>query len=380
MSETEKHSQNKSGLNLQDTTREAGIQSEASVPSEPSTRSWTYKAAGVDVDAGNEVVKRIKSVVRSTFSPAVITDIGGFSGLFSLESGRYKQPVLVSSCDGVGSKLKVAFETGRHDTIGIDLVAMGVNDILVQGAKPLFFMDYLAVGRVVPERAEEIIRGIANGCLQAGCALIGGETAELPDFYAADEYDLAGFVVGIADRDSIINGSAIRPGDKIIGLASSGLHSNGYTLVRRLIFGHLGLKVTDPLLSGTVADELLKPTVIYVKTVLALLEEFAILGMAHITGGGLIDNVPRVLPDGCRAVFHKDAWPRPEIFSFLQQAGNVDEREMYRTFNMGLGMILVVRPDLSEKMVTRLEAMGQPAWLVGEIEALGSSDEPVALL
>lgn len=365
----------------------SGTKSRSTEPKSPlganvatSVQPWTYKAAGVDVDAGNEVVHRIKSVVRSTFTPAVITDIGGFSGLYSLDPGKYQQPVLVSSCDGVGSKLKVAFMADRHDTIGIDLVAMGVNDILVQGARPLFFMDYLAVGRVVPARAEVIIRGIAHGCQQADCALIGGETAELPDFYAPDEYDLAGFVVGIADKNRIINGSSIKPGDVIIGLASSGLHSNGFTLVRRLVFDHLGLKIDDPLLGGSVADELLKPTVIYVRTMLTILNEFPVLGMAHITGGGLIDNVPRVTPDNCRAVFHKKSWEKPPIFAFLQQAGSIEEREMFRTFNMGLGMVLMVRPAETDKILKRLEGLGQQAWLVGEIEARGSGEASVALL
>ncbi|MEW6264188.1 MAG: phosphoribosylformylglycinamidine cyclo-ligase [Thermodesulfobacteriota bacterium] len=345
-----------------------------------SKKVWTYKDAGVDIEAGAEVVRRIKSVAKTTFDSRVITDIGGFSALYSLNLTKYENPVLVTSCDGVGSKLKVAALAGRHDTIGIDLVAMCVNDILAQGARPLFFLDYLAMSKVEPGLAEQIILGVAAGCREAGCSLIGGETAELPDFYAPGDYDLAGFVVGVVERDEIIDGSEISVGDHLIGLPSSGLHSNGFSLVRKLIFDHLGLGITDKLLSGTVADELLKPTIIYVNTLQVLRRDFKVLGVAHITGGGLVDNVPRILPHGCQAVIRKDSWPRPEIFHFLQQAGQVAEAEMFRTFNMGLGLVLVVPSEQSEEVFDRLRGMGQRASLVGEIQERPPGEAPLLLV
>lgn len=325
---------------------EKGKQNSSAVPvskdgkSTPKKTTKTYKEAGVDIDAGAEVVRRITSLARKTFNPRVITDIGGFSGLYSLSPARYDQPVLVSATDGVGSKLKLAFLTGRHDTIGIDLVAMVVNDILAQGAQPLFFLDYLAMSKVDPDLAEAIIRGVVEGCHQSDCALIGGETAELPEFYAAGEYDLAGFVVGVVERSRIIDGSEIAVGDHLIGLASTGLHSNGYTLVRRLVFDDLEMKVEDPLLSSTVGQELLTPTRIYVNTAQVMIRDFNVLGIAHITGGGLVENVPRILPKGVQAVIRKDSWDRPDIFEFIQTAGGVDEAEMFRTFNMGIGLVL----------------------------------------
>ncbi|HYS43159.1 MAG TPA: phosphoribosylformylglycinamidine cyclo-ligase, partial [Geobacteraceae bacterium] len=266
-----------------------------------STTKTTYRDAGVDIDAGNAFVKMIKPLVKATSRPEVIADIGGFGGLFSLNAAKYKNPVLVSGTDGVGTKLKLAFLAGRHDTIGIDLVAMCVNDIVVQGAEPLFFLDYLATAKLDPEKAAQVVKGISEGCIQAGCALIGGETAEMPGFYADGEYDLAGFTVGVVDRDNIIDGSSITVGNTLIGIASSGLHSNGYSLARKIIFDRMGLAIGDilPGSDKSVADELLTPTRIYVKSILNLLRDFRINGIAHITGGGLLENVPRVLPHGC---------------------------------------------------------------------------------
>jgi phosphoribosylformylglycinamidine cyclo-ligase len=340
----------------------------------------TYKEAGVDIEAGAEVVRRIGNLAKDTFDPRVITDIGGFSGLYSLNVAKYDQPVLVSSTDGVGSKLKLAFMTGRHDTIGIDLVAMGVNDILAQGARPLFFLDYLAMSKVEPSLAEAIVKGIAEGCKEAGCSLIGGETAELPEFYEPGEYDLAGFVVGVVERDEIIDGSEIAVGDHIIGLASSGLHSNGYTLVRRLLFDDLKLKVDGELLGSTVGDVLLTPTRIYVNTAHVIIRDFKVLGIAHITGGGLLDNVPRMLPHGCQAVINKSAWERPEIFQYLQFAGDLAEEEMFRAFNMGLGLVMVVPAEQSEEILDRLHGMGEKAFAIGEIKERQEVEKPIVLI
>ncbi|MBU2547587.1 MAG: phosphoribosylformylglycinamidine cyclo-ligase [Proteobacteria bacterium] len=354
--------------------------SAASSKPKPRKRTRTYKEAGVDIEAGSELVRRITPLVKETFTSRVITDIGGFSGLYSFDVAKYENPILVSSTDGVGSKLKLAFLTGRHDTVGIDLVAMCVNDILAQGAKPLFFLDYLAMPQVDPDLAEQIITGVVSGCKEAGCSLIGGETAELPEFYAPGEYDLAGFVVGVVERDKIIDGSEIGVGDKIIGLASNGLHSNGYTLARRLIFDDLGMDVTDPFLSSTVADELLRPTRIYVHQLNVLLRDFNVLGVAHITGGGILDNVPRVLPKGTQAVIHKETWERPEIFMFLQQAGGVAEAEMYRTFNMGLGLVVIVRSEQCEEIMDRLNGMNEPVSVIGEIRERPKGQGPIALV
>lgn len=342
----------------------------------------TYKEAGVDIEAGNSFVQKIKPLVKSTFRPEVMTEIGGFGGLFSLNAAKYKNPVLVSGTDGVGTKLKLAFMADRHDTVGIDLVAMCVNDIIVQGAEPLFFLDYLATGHLEPDKAAQIVSGIAEGCRQAGCALIGGETAEMPGFYSAGEYDIAGFTVGVVERDLIIDGSSITDGNRLIGIASSGLHSNGYSLARRIIFDRMGLSVNDQLpgMNISVADALLAPTRIYVKAVLNLLKDFRINGIAHITGGGLIDNVPRVLPKGCKARFKLGSWEMPPIFSLLQQAGNVEQVEMYRTFNMGLGMILAVNEAEVDDILARIQGLGEKAWLVGEIALRNDDEEQVELL
>jgi phosphoribosylformylglycinamidine cyclo-ligase len=342
----------------------------------------TYKDAGVDIEAGNSFVKMIKPLVKSTFRPEVMAEIGGFGGLFSLNTSKYKNPVLVSGTDGVGTKLRIAFMADRHDTVGIDLVAMCVNDIIVQGAEPLFFLDYLATGRLLPEKAAEIVKGIAEGCRLAGCALIGGETAEMPGFYADGEYDVAGFTVGVVDRENIIDGSRIAVGNRLIGIASSGIHSNGYSLVRKLVFERLGLSIDSPF-PGTgrsVADELLTPTRIYVRSVMNLLKDFSINGIAHITGGGLLENVPRILPLGCQAAIHLKNWERPAMFNILQEAGNVERDEMYRAFNMGIGMLLAVDENTVEDIIDRLKGLGDQAWEVGEITACPEGSECVHLV
>jgi phosphoribosylformylglycinamidine cyclo-ligase len=330
----------------------------------------TYRSAGVDIGAGDEAVRRIAALAASTKRPEVMGGIGAFASFVSLPPG-YREPVLVSSTDGVGTKLKVAFLADRHDTVGIDLVAMGVNDVIVHGAEPLYFLDYLAVHRVEPARIEAIVSGVAEGCRRAGCALVGGETAEMTDLYGPGEYDLAGFVVGVAEKSGVVTGSGVRPGDRVLGLASSGVHSNGFTLIRRIVFERLGLKAGDALpgLGRSVADELLEPTRIYVKPVLALLKTVPVLAMAHVTGGGVTENLPRVLPEGCQAVIDPRAWPVPPIFPILQEAGRIDDAEMRRTFNMGLGYLVVVRPGDAARAAQLLTAAGERVFDVGEIRA-----------
>ena len=342
----------------------------------------TYKDAGVDIDAGNTFVKMIKPLVKATSRPEVLADIGGFGGLFSLNTGKYKHPVLVSGTDGVGTKLKLAFLADRHDTIGIDLVAMCVNDIIVQGAEPLFFLDYLATAKLDPEKGAAIIKGVSDGCIQAGCALIGGETAEMPGFYSGDEYDMAGFAVGVVEREKIIDGSSITVGNHLIGLSSSGLHSNGYSLARKVILEHMGLGIHDeiPGLGKSVADELLTPTRIYVRSVMNLLRDFNISGLAHITGGGLLENVPRVLPNGCKAVIRKESWQVPEIFQLIQQGGNIEESEMFRTFNCGIGMVLVVPEQEAEDVMIRLSGLNETAYHIGEVVKCEAGKECVELV
>lgn len=329
----------------------------------------TYAGAGVDIEAGNRAVNLMKDAVRSTFRPGVLADIGGFGGLFALDVERYRQPVLVSGTDGVGTKLRVAMLMDRHDTIGIDAVAMCVNDILVQGAEPLFFLDYLAVGKLVPERVASIVSGVAEGCRQAGCALIGGETAEMPGFYDDDEYDLAGFVVGVANQERIIDGSKIEPGFALIGLPSSGLHSNGYSLARKALLEVAGYQMSTYLdqLGRTVGEEMLEPTRIYVKSVLPLLDEFQIGGMAHITGGGLTENVPRMLPQGTIPLIRRNTWPVPPVFELIRSIGRIDEEEMYRTFNMGIGLVLAVPGDQADSLVDRLAGLGEQAYVIGTV-------------
>lgn len=331
----------------------------------------TYRRAGVDIEAGNEFVRRITPLVRSTFRPEVLTDLGGFGGLFRLQVERYKDPVLVSGTDGVGTKLKIAFLMDRHDTVGIDLVAMCVNDVVVSGAEPLFFLDYLATGKLAGPKAEAIVRGIVEGCRQAGCALIGGETAEMPSFYAEGEYDLAGFAVGVVDRARIIDGQGIRPGDALVGLASTGLHSNGYSLVRKVLLEDGGLSVESRLseLDRPLGDVLLTPTRIYAKQILTLAAEHPITGIAHITGGGLTGNLPRILPAGCQARVHRGSWPIPPICKLIMKVGRVEEEEMYRVFNMGIGLVLVTPAGHADKVITRVAELGDRGYQIGEIVA-----------
>ncbi len=341
-----------------------------------------YREAGVDLDNANELVRRIRPIVRSTYRRGVITDIGGFGGLFSLNLQDVEKPVLVSSTDGVGTKLKVAFMTHRHDTVGIDLVAMCVNDIVVQGARPLFFLDYLAMGRIDLDLVEQLVAGVAAGCTKAGCSLIGGETAEMPDFYKENEYDMAGFAVGLVGNSQIVDGSTIRVGHQIIGLASSGLHSNGYSLARHIIFDKLGLKPDSFVseLNRTVAEELLEPTNIYVEPVLNLLRKHSVHGMAHITGGGFYDNVERILPRACKALIRGDSWNVPPIFNFLREKGNVSPEEMHHVFNNGIGFILVVGPSEVEDIVAFLRGVHDGVHLIGEIVPRGPGAEAVEIV
>ncbi len=334
--------------------------------------SEAYKQAGVDIAAGNEAVERMKKHVTKTFRPEVLTGLGGFGGLFGLNKDKYEEPVLVSGTDGVGTKLKLAFDMDKHDTIGIDAVAMCVNDVVVTGAEPLFFLDYLACDKVVPEKIEAIVKGVADGCQQAGCALIGGETAEMPGMYAKGEYDIAGFTVGIVDRPKAIDGSAIEAGDAVIGLASSGIHSNGFSLVRRLLLEQKGYKLTDklPELEGkTLGDVLIEPTRIYVKQILGMLESVKIKGMAHITGGGFIENIPRVLPEGVNVDIKRGSWPVLPIFGLMQRDGAISDRDMYTTFNMGIGMVLVVPADQAEAALNAAKAQGEQAYRIGTVTA-----------
>jgi phosphoribosylformylglycinamidine cyclo-ligase len=329
-----------------------------------------YKASGVDIDAGNEAVRRIRSLARATFTPGVLSDIGSFGGLFRIEPGRYKEPVLVASADGVGTKLKVAFMAGRHDTVGADLVNHCVNDILVQGAEPLFFLDYLATGRLAPDVAESIVGGMAQACRDNNCALLGGETAEMPGFYNDGEYDLAGFIVGAVDRARLINGRAIAIGDVLVGVPSAGLHTNGYSLARRIVFDTLKLSVDSyvPELQQTVGDALLEPHRSYLPFVQPLLDATRIKGMAHITGGGITDNLPRILPHGTAAVIDASSWTVPPLFNWLRQAGDVPIDDMMRTFNMGIGLIIVVARDQAEPLISELAARGgKDARVVGEV-------------
>ena len=338
----------------------------------------TYREAGVDIDAGDEFVDRIKPLVRSTFRPEVLTDLGGFGGLFQLQSKKYKDPVLVSGTDGVGTKLKIAFMMDRHDTVGIDLVAMCVNDIVVSGAEPLFFLDYFATGKLAVPKAQQVVKGIAEGCRQAGCALIGGETAEMPAMYAEGEYDLAGFAVGVVDRSNIIDGKAIKPGDAIVGLASTGLHSNGFSLARHVFFDKAKLTISSrlPELDQPVGEVLLSPTRIYAKQILTLLQEFPIKGIAHITGGGITENLPRVFPEGVRARINRKAWTVPPVFQTLSELGQVNPEEMFRVFNMGIGLILVVPPSSVSAVLTKAAALGDRGWLIGEmVSATGGEPE-----
>jgi phosphoribosylformylglycinamidine cyclo-ligase len=338
-----------------------------------------YAQAGVDIDKGNAFVENIKPIVASTFRPGVLTGIGGFGGLFALGGGKFQDPVLVSSTDGVGTKLIIANMCGKHDTIGIDLVAMCVNDIVVCGAHPLFFLDYFATGGLELSVATDVVKGIAKGCEICKCSLIGGETAEMPGLYQKGDYDIAGFVVGICERDKLIDGSEISVGDKLIGLASSGVHSNGYSLVRKICFEELGLKVNDRIeeFGCTLGEELLRPTRIYSEPLLNLVKNYKVKGLVHITGGGIIDNIPRVLPNGCKAVIEKKSWQTPAIFEFLQKKGKISPHEMCRTFNCGIGMVVVVDAKQVDDCMQQLVALGETPFLIGEIDAHKDKAAPV---
>jgi len=328
----------------------------------------TYKDAGVDVDAGNRAVELIKGHVKSTFRQGVLGEFGGFGGFFQLDVSKYKEPVLVSGTDGVGTKLKIAFMLDKHDTIGIDAVAMCVNDILVSGAEPLFFLDYVAVGKLIPEKLADIVKGVAEGCRIAGCALLGGETAEMPGMYAEDEYDIAGFAVGVVDKMKIIDGSLINNGDVVIGVASSGLHSNGFSLARKVFFevGKLSPNEYAEELGCTLGEELLKPTKIYSGTVTAI-KAFNVRGMAHITGGGFIENLPRILPDGLRIHIDRGTWEVPAVFNMIQKLGSVADEEMFRTFNMGIGYVLIVPQEEADEILKTVLGQGEKAWIIGQV-------------
>ncbi|UCF90029.1 MAG: phosphoribosylformylglycinamidine cyclo-ligase [Desulfobacterales bacterium] len=346
------------------------------------TNSLTYADAGVDIDKASDLIQTISKIAKETPRSGVIGDIGGFGGLFSLNVANLERPVLVSSTDGVGTKLKIAFMLDKHDTIGIDLVAMCVNDIIVQGAKPLFFLDYLSVGQLDSQRAADIIRGIGEGCKEAKCALIGGETAEMPGMYQPNEYDLAGFVVGIVDNAKIVDGTEIRVGHKIIGIASSGLHSNGYSLVRKICFDVLKLKIDTyiPELGKSIGEELLTPTRIYAAAIQRLLKDLPIHGLAHITGGGLAENILRITPKTCNILIQKESWDVPPIFPFLQEAGQVSEHEMMRAFNNGIGMVAIVPEHSAQDTLQQLEAMNEKAFVIGEILEGKNSTERIQWL
>ncbi len=328
----------------------------------------TYRDAGVDIDAGEELVERIKPKVARAMRREVLGGIGGFGALVELPLDRYRKPVLVSGTDGVGTKLRLAIDTGRHDTVGIDLVAMSVNDVVVQGAEPLFFLDYFATGRLDVDVAERVIAGIVEGCVQAGCALVGGETAEMPGMYHGEDYDLAGFCVGVVEKDRIIDGSSTAAGDVVLGLPSSGPHSNGFSLIRKII-EVAGADIEAEVEGAALADLLMAPTRIYVRPLLALLHELAVHGLAHITGGGLVDNIPRVIPDGLEVVLERNAWPRMPVFDWLQAQGRVADAEMYRVFNCGIGMTVQVAAHDADRAVAILRAAGQPALRIGEVRS-----------
>jgi phosphoribosylformylglycinamidine cyclo-ligase len=330
-------------------------------------KKLTYKKAGVDIDEGERFVRLISPMVRKTFRPEVMTDIGSFGALFRLDLKKYKNPVLISGTDGVGTKLKIAFMMDKHDTVGIDLVAMCVNDVLTSGAEPLFFLDYFATGKLDSDKASKVIKGIVKGCKEANCSLIGGETAEMPGFYPAGEYDLSGFAVGVVDKKRIIDGSKIRSGDEIIGIASNGLHSNGYSLVRRLFFDmqRMNVKTHVPGIGTTLGEELLRPTRIYVKAFHALMTKIKIKGMAHITGGGISGNLPRIFPEGISANLQTGSWPVPKIFRIIEEMGHVPEDDMQKTFNMGIGYVVLVSKGSSGDAISLLKKAGYRAFLIG---------------
>ena len=332
-------------------------------------KKLTYRDAGVDIDAGNYSVTLIKDSVKATYRPEVLGDLGGFGGLFALQAAKYKEPVLVSGTDGVGTKLRLAFMLDKHDTIGQDAVAMCVNDILVQGAEPLFFLDYLAVGKLLPEQVAAVVKGVAGACKESGCALIGGETAEMSGFYPVGEYDIAGFAVGVVEKSKLITSERVKEGDVLIGLPSTGIHSNGYSLVRKICFDVKGFKGDEYIeeLGKTIGDELLTPTRLYPRTCLPLIEKFDIHGMVHITGGGFYDNIPRALPDNMSVEIDAGIWEVPTIFRLLKEWGNVDWKEMYRTFNMGIGMVLIVSPQEAVALKKHLTAAGEKFYEIGQV-------------
>ena len=342
----------------------------------------TYKSAGVDVEEGERFVRLIKPLVESTYSGTKVSPLGGFAGVFPLDAGAFREPLLVSATDGVGTKLKTAFSTRKFDTIGIDLVAMSVNDVITCGARPLFFLDYLATSKLDSQQAAEVVRGICEGCIQAGCVLMGGETAEMPGFYAQGEFDLAGFCVGVVEKDLYIDGGRVGPGDAVIGLASSGLHSNGYSLARKVFFdiGDYSLDSKPQGFSKTLGEELLTPTVIYSKTVLGLCEEFDVKALAHVTGGGIPGNLSRVIPDGLFAAIQGQSWPGPPVFDLIMKTGNVSCDEMYSTFNCGIGMIAVLPKEQAEEAISLARDLSETAYLVGEIKELGVPGAKVSIL
>lgn len=341
--------------------------------------SLSYKDAGVDIDAGNRLVQNIKPIAKKTLRPGVLAGLGGFGSLFELPLERYRQPVLVAGTDGVGTKLKLAMQLRKHDTIGIDLVAMCVNDLIVQGAEPLFFLDYYATGALDIETATQVIQGIGQGCEQAGAALVGGETAEMPGMYQGEDYDLAGFCVGVVDKDQIIDGSKVRPGDQLIGLASSGPHSNGYSLIRKVL-QHSQADLAQACGDQTLGQALLAPTRIYVKPLLDLMQHIEIHALAHITGGGLLENIPRVLPEDCKAVIRQDSWQQPAVFDWLQRAGNIQTEEMARTFNCGVGMVLCVAAADLQPALSQLQQQGEDAFHLGEITGVNPGAAQVELV
>lgn len=348
----------------------------------PKRHSDRYADAGVDIDAGNRLVDLIRPLVNKTFKSNVITEIGGFAGIYSLPAQDYKSPVLVASTDGVGTKLKIAFMMDKHDTVGIDLVAMCVNDIMVQGAEPLFMLDYLSMGKLDTAKAVEIIKGIAVGCIEAKCSLIGGETAEMPGFYPDGEYDLAGFVVGLGDNMELLDGSDIAMGCQLVGIASSGLHSNGYSLVRRIFFEEMKMAVSDyvPEFRRTLGEELLEPTRIYTRAITNLRRDFQICGISHITGGGLVENLPRILPNQCKAVIRTSSWTPHPVFQVLEREGDLSEREMMRTFNNGIGLVVVVMERELDDILLRLKAMGETAFHVGGVVERSEDEEAIEFI
>jgi len=345
-------------------------------------RKTTYKSSGVDIDAGNLFVDLIKPLAKSTANKQVLGKLGGFSGAYELPLKKYKNPILLAAADGVGTKLKIAFMTGRFNTVGIDLVAMNVNDIVTCGAEPLFFLDYIATSKLNPKEGAEIVKGIVKGCKQAGCALLGGETAEMPGFYKKDEFDLAGFVVGIVDKGEVIDGSDVKAGDAVIGIASSGLHSNGYSLARKVLLGRNKYKLSDKPkpLRRTLENELLEPTRIYVKSILNLRKSFEIKAAAHITGGGLLENVPRVIPQNCTVEIDSSSWKLPPIMELIKQEGKIDQEEMSRTFNCGIGMVLVVDSKDVGKVLRRLEKLKGKASLIGEVRKKKRQENQVIII